>query len=95
MRAIVVKTNDGLGNVEARTDSDLLIVFRCPTGAVLLTDDELEFPSLRLDATVRAVNRTRGQAFEVFLAESDVHDLRLPSAHGSSRTPSPARLNER
>jgi hypothetical protein len=39
------------------------------------------------------LNLTRGGTFESTIKENDVHDLRLPVRHGSSRTPTIERLH--
>jgi hypothetical protein len=80
------------GSVEARTDNDLLIVFRVGPGHELALNDLLEFGELTLDADVAIENRTRGTSFVAFIAARDVHDLRVVPSHASNRTPSQARL---
>jgi hypothetical protein len=82
------------GHAEARTDNDLLVVFKVPAGHEVRLNDLLEIQDLELDSNRTIVNLTRGSSFGVHLAARDVHDLRLKSAHGSSRTPSRARLRE-
>jgi hypothetical protein len=39
-------------------------------------------------------NLSQRNAFTVYIRANDVHDLRLPMSHGSSRTPSLARLSQ-
>jgi hypothetical protein len=48
-----------------------------------------------LDSVVRVENLSQGNGFEFYAKANDVHDLRLPMAHGSSRTPPAERLNQR
>ena len=72
--------------------NDILVVFTEPADTPLALGDSLWFDNLRLDATVLVRNLTRRSTFEVYVASHDVHDLRLPSGHGTSRTPSLERL---
>ena len=77
---------------EVRLPNDVLVVFSEPTGQELRLGDVISFQNFALDANVGAENRTRGGAFTVRINANNVHDLRLPSHHGGSRTPTPARL---
>jgi hypothetical protein len=80
------------GMCEARTENGLLVVFRLPAARDLRLSDALEFEELRVDADVIVMNTTQGYSFVVQIAGNNIHDLRLPAARGSSRTPSAARL---
>lgn len=80
------------GMCESRTENGLLVVFRPPAHQELHLGDMLEFDELVLDADVLVTIATRAAMFVAHIAGRDVHDLRLPLAHGSARRPSEARL---
>jgi hypothetical protein len=91
MRAEIVRlTSEGM--CEARTTNDLLVVFRRPAGRDLQLSDVLDFHGLALDADVVVENAAKGYRVVVHVSGNDIHDLRLPAAHGSNRTPSTERL---
>lgn len=77
---------------EANTPNQLLLVFAVPEGTVVRLGDRLVFPQLQLDVPVPVSNLTRKTSFSTVLKANNVHDLRLPSGHGTSRTPTPERL---
>jgi hypothetical protein len=72
--------------------NEILLVFPEPRGHTLSIGDRLRFNDLRLEAPVKVENVTRGGAFSIHIPAQDAHDLRLPIAHGGSRSPSAARL---
>jgi hypothetical protein len=78
------------GSYEARTENQLLLVFQCPGGRELRLGDVLIFDALVPDQEVAVRSSGGGDSFAVRI--SDIHDLRLPAGHGSSRQPSPSRL---
>ena len=77
---------------EIRLSNDILVVFAEPTGHTLRIGDTVSFFEFRLEGDVFAENKTRGDRFTVHIRPDNVHDLRLPAHHGTSRTPSAARL---
>ena len=91
MKAEVIRLT-GEDMCEARTENGLLVVFRPPAERELRLSDVLEFDELALDADVQVANASRGYRFVAHIGGNDIHDLRLPAAHGSSRTPSRERL---
>ena len=93
MNATVVRLTKE-GACEARTDNALLVVFTPPIGSTPHLNDELEIDGLALDADVAVTNVTRQQRFVVRIAGDNVHDLRLPSGHGTSRVPSEGRIRQ-
>ena len=93
MRAIVSAFNLSLNSWQARTDNDIAIAFSILDGTRLKLNEELEVELPTLLATQTLVRKTTGAAIAVRLRENDLHDLRLPSRHGTSRSPSAARLN--
>ena len=93
MKAEILRLTAG-GAYEARTENDLLVVFRPSAGHEFHLGDMLTFDELALDADVSVTNVTHGGQYLVHIAAKNVHDLRLAATHGSTRTPSPARLRE-
>jgi hypothetical protein len=77
---------------EARSDNDILFVFPMPPGADIRLGHLLELDPTKINSSQTIRNVTTGQEFSVVLKDNDVHDLRLPMAHGSSRFPSKDRL---
>ena len=92
MRATIQKLNMALPYCDARSDTDILFVFRPPATGLNL-GDAIEFDHGILEAEQIAQNISTGERFTIHLRERDIHDLRLPAAHGSSRFPSPERFN--
>ena len=71
--------------VSARLADDRLVVFAEPDGTTLRVGDLLRFPELAFDVPLRVLHGRQGSVFSVRLAAHDVHDLRKPGAHGTSR----------
>lgn len=88
MRAAVVKLNFYLPTAEARTGNEIIIAFRPPLDGSLSLSDELEIDLERLDAEQYVLNVTTGKMIRLKIEKQNVHDLRLPGGHGSSRFPS-------
>jgi len=76
----------------AHLGNEILVVFQESTAHPLSIGDRLRFVDLRLDSDVHVVNLTNAQEFTIHVAARDVHDLRLPTGHGNSRTPTTERL---
>jgi hypothetical protein len=79
-------------SISVRLPNDILIVFAEPVDHRASLDDVMSFSNLALDADVSVTNVTLGVTFTIKLHAMDVHDLRLPMRHGTSRTPSALRL---
>ena len=94
MRAVVTSFNLSVGNYQARTDNEIAIAFSITDGTRLKLNDELEVNLQSLVQTQKLVCKRTGQIVEVRLRDIDLHDLRLPSGHGTSRVPSESRLSE-
>jgi len=93
MRATIQKLNMALLYCDARNNRDILFVFRPPLFGLHL-GDVIEFDPGIIEAPQTAQNVTTGEGFELYLRQRDIHDLRLPAEHGSSRFPSLERFNE-
>jgi hypothetical protein len=92
MRATIQKLNMSLPYCDARTDHDILFVFRPPASGLLHVGDAIELDPRILGAPQTALHVPSGERFSIEIHSNDVHDLRLPAAHGASRFPSPERL---
>jgi hypothetical protein len=79
-------------SVEALTANELLFVFSAPTGRFNL-GDSLELDIGLIDMPQAPKSSSTGASVEVVIKSNDVHDLRQPSGHGSSRFPSKERLS--
>lgn len=91
MKASVIKLNFYLPIGEARTGNDIIIAFLPPTDGTVSLSDELELDLTRLDVEQDAINLTTGKPVRLKIEMQNVHDLRLPGGHGTSRFPSLAR----
>ena len=76
----------------AQLPNDILIVFPEPIGHTLKLGDELCFDELVFDIDVSVWNLSQDTDFKVFVAASNIHDLRIAPKHGESRTPTRNRL---
>ena len=93
MELTVVKFSKGLRTCSAQTANEILVVFSMPPELAVSVGDKLVVPEFRMDAEVELLHERAGASFRVFIRSQDVHDLRLPAAHGTSRTPSPDRID--
>jgi len=92
MLATVQALRVGGQSCEARSGNDILFVFPVPSGANLHLGDVIELNPFALNQPQIARNVTTEQSIQILLSDNNVHDLRLSSAHGTSRTPSSQRL---
>jgi predicted CoA-binding protein len=88
MKAVVQKVNLSLAYCDAKTANDILVVFRPPLEARPHVGDilEVDLMALAQEQTIR--NETQDQQYKTVIKSIDLHDLRLPASHGSSRFPS-------
>ena len=94
MRAFISSFNLSLNNWQARTDNDIALSFSILDGTRLKLNEELEVDLPNLVASQTLVRKSTGTSLAIRLRDIDLHDLRLPSSHGTSRAPSSARLND-
>lgn len=92
MRAIITSFNRGLGNYQARTDNDIALSFSICDGQHLKLNEHIEVDLPHLVALQSVVRVSDGRTVAIKLGARDIHDLRLPSGHGTSRSPSASRL---
>jgi len=77
---------------EACADNAILFVFPVPPGADLRLGHVIDLDPLIFNRPQTARNLSTQQPFELVLKDNNVHDLRLPSGHGTNRLPSAERL---
>jgi hypothetical protein len=87
MKATVVKLNLYLPSCEALTGNEIIIAFRPPVDGSIRLSDELDFDLERVDTEQDIVNLRTGQAIRVKVEKQNVHDVKLPGGHGTSRFP--------
>jgi hypothetical protein len=87
MKATVVKLNLYLPSCEARTRNEIIIAFRPPVDGSIRLSDELEFDLERIDTEQDVINFRTGQTIRVKVEKQNVHDVKLPGGHGTSRFP--------
>jgi len=92
MRAIIQKLNMRDPSCGAASENDILFVFIPPPSGLHL-GDVVEFDHKILDLNQTAQNISTGATFIIRLRAMDIHDLRLPAAHGSLRFPLPERFS--
>jgi hypothetical protein len=71
--------------------NDILFVFTPPGPDVVQLGDVLELDHNVLESPQEVLNVTTGGRFVATFRKRDIHDLRLPGGHGTSRFPSPER----
>jgi hypothetical protein len=76
----------------AQSSNDILFVFPPPLTGLRL-GDVVEFDHRIVEAQQLARNVTTGDTFALQLRKQDIHDLRLPATHSSSRLPSEERFH--
>jgi hypothetical protein len=96
VRAVITSFNLALGSYQARTDNDIAIAFAIAIadGTHLKLNDELDVNLPILVRSQELLCKRTGQVVAVKLREIELHDLRSPSGHGTSRIPSESRLSE-
>ena len=92
MELTVNKINQDLRHCDAQTLNEILVVFPLPEAPRIRPGDTLIIPDFRTDAEVTVLHQATNESFRVLIRADNVHDLRLPIQHGSSRTPSPERI---
>ena len=88
MQATVQKVNLSLPYCDAKTPNDILIVFKPPFDAIPHVGDILDVDLMTLDQEQTITNLNQDQKYRITIKSNDLHDLRLPASHGSSRFPS-------
>jgi len=77
---------------EATSDNDILFSFHAPRDAIHL-GDQIEFDPEAHGVSQVASNLDAPTTFPVVLKKHDIHDVRLPPGHRTSRFPAPGRFN--
>jgi hypothetical protein len=94
MHANVQKLNPSLPYCDAKTATDILVVFHPPASPSLHIGDVLEVDLFRLDCEQTVHNVSRGFSFPAVVKSNNVHDLKMRGGHGTSRFPSVERRSE-
>ena len=93
MKAVVSAFNRSLNNYQARTENEIAVSFAIEDGSTVKLNEILEFDLLSLVETQTVRRASTGQLIRVRLRDIDIHDLRLPLGHGTSRFPSRERMS--
>jgi len=89
---VKVQTLRAAGSCEALSANDILFVFAVPAGPTIRLGDEVALDPFVRNRPQTVRNVSTGGEFSLVLKDNDIHDIRLPAGHGTSRTPSEARL---
>jgi hypothetical protein len=78
---------------DGASENEILFVFSPPSLEAVHVGDVVELEPSILEEPQTVLNVTKGTQFTTELRKRNIHDLRLPASHGSSRFPSPERFN--
>ena len=92
MRVTVQALRANGTSCEAISENNILFVFPISQGSHLHLGNIIELNPLVLNQAQLAHNVSTNQQLNIVLKENDIHDLRQPSGHGTSRTPTKERL---
>ena len=93
MKTVVSAVNRSLKEFRAQTENEIAVSFAIEDGSTMQLHEVLEVDLLSLVDTQTVRRASTGQLVRVRLRDFDIHDLRLPSGHGTSRVPSRERLS--
>jgi hypothetical protein len=93
MKATVSSFNLSLNSWQARTSNDIALAFSIEDGTRLQLNEVLEVDLLNLLSTQTVTSVNSGRVIKIRIRDIDLHDLRLPSGHGTSRVPTVERLS--
>ena len=94
MKAVVTSFNRAQNYWQVRTTNDIAIAFSIEDSSILKLNEEVEVDLPNVVSKQELQRMTDGKIVRIRLHDYDLHDLRLPSGHGTSRKPSTERLNE-
>jgi hypothetical protein len=94
MKATVSSFNRELNNYTARTDNDIALSFSIADGKHLALNEVIEVDLVEVIQSQQVARASNGEAIHIKIGSHDLHDLRLPMQHGSSRTPHRQRLTD-
>lgn len=92
MRAQIVSFNCAINHYEATTDNNIALSFSVLGDEHLKLNEILEIDLPRVVATQQLTRISDGKIIQIKIGEHDLHDLKLPVAHGTSRKPTKERL---
>jgi hypothetical protein len=88
MNARINKLNFGYSYCSAKTDNGILIVFTIPPNSQFQIGDVLNIDLFILNREQIIHNMTKGTSHKILVKDNDIHDLKIPTRHGTSRFPS-------
>ena len=77
---------------DAASENEILFVFGPPNLEAVRVGDVVELDPHVLEEPQTVLNITTSTQFTTELRKQNIHDLRLPASHSSSRFPSPERF---
>jgi hypothetical protein len=92
MKAKIISFNRAINHYEATTDNDIALSFSVLGDDHLKLNEILEIDLPRVVAIQQLIRISDGNIIQIKIGEHDLHDLKLPMAHGKSRIPSRERL---
>lgn len=92
MKATIISFNRAINHYEATTENDIALSFSVLEGEHLKLNEGLEVDLTQVVATQQLTRTADGKIIRIKIGEHDLHDLKLPMAHGTSRKPSRERL---
>jgi hypothetical protein len=94
MKATINRMNSVYGNYNAVTENEILIVFSLSDEECLELGEEIEIDLLNILKKKEVKKCSSGSKIKIKISSSDIHDLRISEAHGTSRFPSKERMNK-
>jgi hypothetical protein len=92
MRAQISSFNRSLNNYQAKTENNIALSFSVLGGGHLRLNELLEVDLLQVIDTQQLTRISDGKVIQIKIGAHDLHDLNVPIAHGTSRSPSKERL---
>lgn len=87
MKATVQRVNLSAPYCEATTSNDLIFSFIPESDNPPRVGDVLKIDLMILEKSQKVMNLTQETEYLIRLRAEDIHDLRLPASHGTSRFP--------
>jgi hypothetical protein len=87
-----IQARNALGGYSAKTDNNILMVFKVVGIETLAVGEVIEVDLPNVLGSQHIVRVKTGRTIGIELGRTDIHDLDLPTDHGTSRMPSPDRM---
>ncbi len=91
MKATISTFRPALPYCDAITENEISVVFKPPLDGSVKVGDVLDVDLEKFDCEQAVMNLTTGKTIRIRINKNDMHDLRLPGGHGTSRFPAPER----